>query len=1422
MKNLTYIFIVILIIFTSLNSNGRDVRRTKGQKSTTTITSGCLPATAETNLDLNNVRALIMAQGSLWESSGGEAAYEIPKGSGKRSLFAGGIWVGGVDVNGQLRTCARTFRGTGNDYWPGPLISSGEAIASTSEQVCVAYDTHFKITREEVADFISYSEADAETRAEKFADYSVPDIIKDWPAHGPTEYGAYDYFLAPYMDVDGNGGYNWENGDYPYFEFDKDAECNYRPESQAANLNNTSQKLYGDMSIWWVYNDKGNVHTTTPGAAAIGMEFRAQAFAFSTNDELNNMSFYNYQIINRSTYSLADTYFGVWEDPDLGYADDDKAGCDVVRGLGYVYNGEEKDGSGLANHYGDHPPAIGIDFFEGPYQDLDGVDNLSSWVDENRTTLSENCADGYGIDTAGNYVKRGIGDMHNGNINGLNFGDGIKDNERWGMRRFIYFLRDGDDYQNDPETASDFYKYLTGYWKDGVRMTYGGNGHEGTVTADFMFPDNTDECGWGVGGADLEPWNMFDEESYDQRIIQSAGPFLLEPGAVNDITVGVVWARSSSTAWASVEEVRKADIKAQRLFENCFQLIDGPSAPNLNIIELDGKFIFHISNDPNRSNNYLESYHEKDPFIDQTADDDDKFYDFQGYQVYQLKDLSVTTGDLLNDSKARQVFQCDVKDDISQIINYTWDSDIQSVVPHEMVNGTNTGIVHSFEISQDLFATGQSKELINYKEYYYIAVAYAHNDYKHYDAVAGGTIGTQTKAYLAGRLNIGSDGNGALYAATPHSIDLANNGMILHSNYGDVPEITMVDGMGTGDNYLELTDETIDNILSKTSYPYRADKLTYKSNYGPIQVRVIDPINVMDLDYTLRLLPDAINLEDNHDTGDTININNTTGFIYDTKWELSYIDENGTTVSFESDNWIRYNDEKLIPELGLSVKVEQINFPTKSLSYNAINFGQENPGNNGFLGAKMTYEKDGMDWLGFVPDLDGQTPFNWIRAGKQVAEDGGSSDYNDYLDDPDQEYEKVLGGTWAPYCLASKKAYGPANEFADVDAVRRPDIYRLASVDIVITKDKDKWTRCPVVEMAENTNNKPGEFENTLSEGGAIRFTMRAAPSVDKDGNPADITFGDNLSDADSPNYIKSTGMGWFPGYAIDVETGMRLNMIFGEDSWLVGENGNDMLWNPTSEFGDQIFNMTGGNSGTPYFGGKHYIYVVGNNRNCKKNNDCITTTGYDEGRSIIQYLDLAPDLNSDDLKAKTWFWRHVMWTAMPVTKPGFEFYDYASMPDNTVTINLRVANPYMINFADTTPGDDPNDNYPMWEFSTSKLSSDKNNLEYAKSALENINIVPNPYYGYSTYESTQTDNFVKIINLPDRCIVSVYTANGNLVRRFNKDNTKTYIQWDLKNQYDVPIASGMYIIHINAPQIGEEKILKWFGSLRPVDLNAF
>jgi hypothetical protein len=103
------------------------------------------------------------------------------------------------------------------------------------------------------------------------------------------------------------------------------------------------------------------------------------------------------------------------------------------------------------------------------------------------------------------------------------------------------------------------------------------------------------------------------------------------------------------------------------------------------------------------------------------------------------------------------------------------------------------------------------------------------------------------------------------------------------------------------------------------------------------------------------------------------------------------------------------------------------------------------------------------------------------------------------------------------------------------------------------------------------------------------------------------------------------------------------------------------------------------------------------------------------------------------------------------------------------------------------------------------------------------IRVVPNPYYGSSNYEQDQIDNRVKITNLPTSCTISIYNVSGTLVRQVILDSDLNSIgwDWDLKNDPNVSIASGVYLIHVDAGEIGE-KIIKWFGALRPIDLDSF
>lgn len=1354
-------------------------------------TAGCAAASGFRYLDINNVNARINTGGDMWwDLPGGIGAqYFIPKEGTATSLFSGSLWIGGLDINQQLKLAAVRYRQVGNDYWPGPLTIDG--TASVDESTCSKFDKHFVMTRAEVDQFLEYQNSENPTL--EFPDYSIPQSILEYPAHGDISKNQ-SYYLAPFRDVDGDGDYNPNQGDYPYYDITNElcplnfsGDPNYVPqvtmEEQMMGTVRGSilvdQVLKGDETLWWVFNDKGDFHSETQGAS-IGFEIRAQAFGFATNDEINNMTFYTYEIINRSSFTLTETFFSPWVDTDLGYAWDDYVGCDVGRGLGYCYNGAAVDGSGEVESYGDQPPAIGVDFFQGPYIDPDDRDNPKYTGD---------CS-----------ILNSPFEWDPMAINGVNFGNDIVDDERFGMRRFVYHNNSGGP-QGDPSIAPEYYNYLRGFWKDNTRMLYGGNAHSNSNAVgpecDFMFPGDSDPCNWGTGGTPPNGgfnqngvyWTeeTADNNPDDRRFMQSAGPFTLEPGAVNYITVGIPWARATSGGpWASVELLRVVDDKCQKLFDNCFKVLDGPDAPDLTITELDQELIVYITN-AKTSNNYLESYEEYDNTITQPlpggdGERSDSLYRFEGYQIYQLADATVTLDSKDNADLVRLVAQYDIKNGVTTLVNYDFDKAIGGNVPVVEVEGGDNGIVHSFSITEDAFGT-TNRDLTNFKQYYYTVVAYAYNEYMPYSqepAVLNGLLG-QKKPYLAGRRNIST------YTAIPHP---TVNGTVLNAQYGQGPQVTRINGNGNGGMIIDLTQETIDEILAKPpadsinkmgspDYPI-AYEAVYEYGFGPLNVKVIDPLNVANAKYKLEFTDVKYVL------GDSIKIDSA-------HWVLSNL-ETGTT--YEADKDINFNYEQLFPELGISVQINQPLNPGDSLSVN-----------NGLLTSGIFYQDVNQRWVSGVPDVDlPSSAANWIRSG--TYQDQGDASFNDWnmpdAKDPEAAFEKIAGGTWAPYVMAAhndQSDFGPA--FNSLSKTQSP-MADIASVDIVMTADKSKWTRAIVLEMCADPS---------VAEGGVDRFDPRAAQSVDKDGNPAPV--GSGASDnPDDPNYISETGFGWFPGYAINIETGERLNMMFGENSYLVGENGRDMLFNPTPNLYDYF--------GNPLFGGMHYVYIL------SAKNKVFTSGSTTLRYQFPAYDACAYQYNAPNvypiLPPAVWepiVWSTLMWVGIPLSVENVPW-----LPEgNDWKLSIRMSKPYKRYFGTQIDSlyasEDSTEMYwPEYIFNTENIATTDYDAPKAEKDVDRIGVVPNPYYAYNSYENNALDNRIKIINLPEQCTISIYNVNGTLVRQLTKDSQETFIDWDLKNFAGVPIAGGIYIIHVQT-NVGE-KVLKWFGILRPPDLNTF
>jgi hypothetical protein len=508
--------------------------------------------------------------------------------------------------------------------------------------------------------------------------------------------------------------------------------------------------------------------------------------------------------------------------------------------------------------------------------------------------------------------------------------------------------------------------------------------------------------------------------------------------------------------------------------------------------------------------------------------------------------------------------------------------------------------------------------------------------------------------------------------------------------------------------------------------------------------------------------------------------------------------------------------------------------------------------------------------------------------------------------DPNKQFGSILKGTWAPYPLCASyysinpgpTAYpsrvfgGPAFDgrvwdndayFKSTYAISNTpnsglsailagpdegntDIRKLSSVVVVFTRDKSKWTRCPVLEMQE---------KSYLSEGHVPFFAPRGHLSVDKQGIPYGNPNNQSGYNPTEASMTSTMSMGWFPGYAVNIETGERLNMVFGEDSYQKENNGDDMMWNPTSK------------ANTPYpyaFGGKHFVYVMAGNTIASKFTQ--TPIGYtweaaldgsdygvgryDKGARAMNILtkffnDVYSNggtVSGNYMSAFEAFERDIMWASIPMPSSSSEFKDPSAMPSD-VKFQINVSKPYRYgysgvatytsqlysdfnkmksvnspsNLTTDVKANPLNNNFPLYSFNTNDMASQFGQASVAKSALDEIRVVPNPYYGSSAYENNRIDNRVRITNLPNKCSIKIFTMNGTLVRTITRDvsgqedefltgDTKqrkrvSYTDWDLKNQNNITVASGLYIFYIDAPGIGE-KIVKWFGVMRPLDVQNY
>ncbi len=209
----------------------------------------------------------------------------------------------------------------------------------------------------------------------------------------------------------------------PFFDVDSDGV--YDPLKGDFPVHDNNQYIFSipKEMTWSVFHDERD-HPVTNGLP-IRMEIQQTAWTRDCpmQPEIENTVFVEYKLINRAQEDIDSLFVGIWTDFENGCGEDDYFGSMPHRDAFYSYNADSMDGDSLGvcesgnTGYGVHSPIMSVKFL------YNGIDHE--------------------------------------------------------LKNFTYYY--GEDSpaigMTPPNLDIEFYRYITGSWRDGSWMTDGGNGY---------------------------------------------------------------------------------------------------------------------------------------------------------------------------------------------------------------------------------------------------------------------------------------------------------------------------------------------------------------------------------------------------------------------------------------------------------------------------------------------------------------------------------------------------------------------------------------------------------------------------------------------------------------------------------------------------------------------------------------------------------------------------------------------------------------------------------------------------------------------------------------------------------------------------------------------------------------------------------
>ncbi|MBK9097011.1 MAG: T9SS type A sorting domain-containing protein [bacterium] len=1243
LKSIKYLSIFLLLFAFAF----MDARAEGGDKKNNTLNK-ITGSPVYKKFNINRISTWFKNDGESDINPNGNSGFEYPRRSGKTAIFQAGLVWGGK-VGGQTRVGGSSYR---QGTVPGKILNSGvPASQLIGEDPNLDNVRAFRVRPDYLTGSVQAEIDDDEGSESEIREAYERDWM-DWPAADG----------APFTDVDGDGAYN------PAVDI---------PGVPGA-----------DQTIWFVCNDTDPNQTQFMyGSLPMGIEEQVTVWGYNSAGPLGSMLFRKFKLINKSSDPITDMYVTMWNDPDLGDATDDFAGCDTVLSMTFVYNANPTDAI-----YGSNPAAAGFDFFQGPIVDGEPTD----------TAIFD-----------GKYV---IGK------------------------------------KNLPMTAHYFYINPDAIYRDPTQGQYQGTqewynfmqGRVGTTGDIFPDPFTGGTSVFALYGDPVAGTGWLDGQQHpagDRRAGMASGPFTMAPGDTQEVVVAEIAAQGSNNI-NSVSLLKSYDKIAQDAYDKFFVLPSPPRTPNVSATGLDQQVVLNWGFDLAR--------------VAETESLNKENFTFQGYNIYQLPDPTATK------DEAVRIATFDLVDGIKAVKDRTVDpvSGEEEIVVVQF--GGDYGVKRSITIDKNYLT---NTPLNNGSRYYFAVTSYAvFNQSGEPDPVQ--VPNNLENPFIVITVVPQSENPGVTYGEDPGSEIAVDHTTGLADG---APVVTVVDPSSTtGHEYemfftdrQEIRNETGEwvpaSAVSRNYNPNDPDTLTGSSIdiaavYGPKAGQL-----------QLNCLLDLVSPDGNWSDG--ISLTFPAGV---TVLEVPGFDAGNGHISPEI---IQYLDSTV-------VILGDVSHP----------YTEDGP----FIG--------GEEWIILV-DADVPITVDWViyddgysggpvdaSGSTTVTDVGNLSRTALYWNVKDLDAGSIVKLENQPV-VSGVSLFPKRDDVSSGFGTNSGQV--MDGLEVILNGSYD----APIVPFDyEITPINPAN-PSRIGTGSAASATTTVFANYTLYGLPTSwaidgFGFGTDVVDDLQQDYeLRYTGI---------LDTSVIVNGPY-TDTLITVSSGGQMA---------TIFSTVAGGGGLA----RHPL-----NPNPGSTTPFLIRIPFevwnkDTGKQVnIMFRDREQALPTDTTSDKFWSWypnnRNYMVIVNNDYDPntpiigGHPYRDDATWIVVIYSTRLAVGDVVTITYAN--PFQIGVDTY-RFKSTASAYSSD-----LAADDVNKINVFPNPYYGVNPQEINKYERFVTINHLPDYAKIRIFNLAGQLVRTIEKTTPGQFQRWDLLTDSGLPVASGLYIIYVDMPDLGRTKILK-------------